>query len=131
MFLHHCCISSSIALTTLLGGFLLVAQGQSLTGESALKLNQIQIIGTHNSYHAGIASSESKLWEANYAEAYKGLDYQHQPLAQQFDSGIRQIDLDVYADSKGGLYAHPSGPLMVTAAHLPPDSDFDPNSVMA
>jgi hypothetical protein len=131
MFLHHCRISSSIALASLLGGFLSVAHGQSPTGESALKLNQIQIIGTHNSYHAGIAPSESKLWEANYAEAYKGLDYRHQPLAQQFDSGIRQIELDVYADSKGGLYAHPSGPLMVAAAHLPPDSDFDPNGVMA
>jgi hypothetical protein len=131
MFLHHCRISSSIALASLLGGFLSVAHGQSATGESALKLNQIQIIGTHNSYHAGIAPSESKLWEANYAEAYKGLDYRHQPLAQQFDSGIRQIELDVYADSKGGLYAHPSGPLMVAAAHFPPDSDFDPNGVMA
>jgi hypothetical protein len=26
-----------------------------------LKLNQIQVIGTHNSYHAGIAPSETKL----------------------------------------------------------------------
>ena len=131
MFLHHCRISSLIALASLLGCFLSVTQGQSPTGESALKLNQIQIIGTHNSYHAGIAPSESKLWEVNYAEAYKGLDYRHKPLAQQLDSGIRQIELDVYADSKGGLYAHPSSPLMVAAAHLPPDSDFDPSGIMA
>ncbi len=96
----------------------------------ALKLNQIQVIGTHNSYHAGIATSESKIWQAKYADAYKGLDYQHQPLPQQFDSGVRQIELDIYADGKGGLYAHPSGPGMVAAAKLPPDSDFDPNGVM-
>ncbi len=50
------------------------------TGDSALKLNQIQVIGTHNSYHAGIAPNESKIWQGKYAEAYKGLDYQHQPL---------------------------------------------------
>src|SRR5579862_1465645 len=81
--------------------------------DGALKLNQIQVIGTHNSYHAGIAPNESKIWQAKYAEAYKGLDYQHQSLPQQFDSGVRQIELDIYADTKGGLYAHPSGPSMV------------------
>ncbi|WP_353072503.1 phosphatidylinositol-specific phospholipase C1-like protein [Tunturiibacter gelidiferens] len=74
--------------------------------------------------------SESKLWQAKYADAYKGLDYQHQPLQQQFDSGVRQIELDVYADTEGGRYAHPSGPLTVAAANLPPDPDFDPNGVM-
>src|ERR1700742_3552622 len=97
----------------------------------AIKLNQIQVIGTHNSYHAGIAPSEAKLWQAKYADAYKCLDYQHQPLTQQFDSGVRQIELDVYADTKGGLYAHPSGPAMAAAAHLPPDPDFDPKGVMS
>jgi hypothetical protein len=101
------------------------------TADATLKLNQIQVIGTHNSYHAGIAPNESKIWQAKYADAYKGLDYQHQPLPQQFDSGVRQIELDVYADSKGGLYAHPSGPSMVAAAKLPPDPDFDPNGVMS
>ncbi len=96
-----------------------------------MKINQIQVIGTHNSYHAGIAPSESKVWQAKYAEAYKGLDYQHLPLSQQFDAGVRQIELDIYADTKGGLYAHPSGPGMAAAAGLPADPPFDPNGVMA
>jgi hypothetical protein len=100
------------------------------SSDTAIKLNQIQVIGTHNSYHAGIAPSESKVWQAKYADAYKGLDYQHKPLPQQFDSGVRQIELDIFADSKGGLYAHPSGPSSVAAAKLPPDPDFDPNGVM-
>jgi Phosphoinositide phospholipase C, Ca2+-dependent len=103
----------------------------SQASDAALKLNQIQVIGTHNSYHAGIAPNETKLWQAKYADAYKGLDYQHQPLPQQFDSGVRQIELDVYADTKGGLYAHPSGPSMVAAAKLPSDPDFDPDRVMS
>lgn len=89
-----------------------------------LKLNQIQVIGTHNSYHAGIAPSEIKIWQTKYANAYKGLDYQHPPLPQQLDSGVRQIELDVYADTAGGHYAHPSGPKMVEAAGLPPDAPF-------
>jgi Phosphoinositide phospholipase C, Ca2+-dependent len=99
--------------------------------DDTLKLNQIQVIGTHNSYHAGIAPNESKIWQAKYADAYKGLDYQHQPLPQQFDSGVRQIELDIFADSKGGLYAHPSGPSMVAAAKLPSDPEFDPNGLMS
>jgi hypothetical protein len=103
---------------------------QVSTSDNTLKLNQIQVIGTHNSYHAGIAPNESKLWQEKYADAYKGLDYQHQSLPQQFDSGVRQIELDIFADAKGGLYAHPSGPARVVAAHLPPDPEFDPNGLM-
>jgi hypothetical protein len=124
MLKSHRIILSAIGFATSLG----IAQAQSNDG--AVKLNQIQVIGTHNSYHAGIAPNESKLWQAKYAEAFKGLDYQHQPLPQQFDSGVRQIELDVYADTKGGLYAHPSGPKNVAAAGLPADPDFDPDGVM-
>jgi hypothetical protein len=121
-------ILSAIAFTAFLNNTAPIAEAQS--GDTTVKLNQIQVIGTHNSYHAGIAPNESKLWQAKYADAYKGLDYQHQPLPQQFDSGVRQIELDIYADTKGGLYAHPSGPVNAAAAHLPPDPDFDPNGLM-
>jgi hypothetical protein len=129
-------VTSRAALTTaafatgVAAAFSLAAYCQSTSETTEIKLNQIQVIGTHNSYHAGIAPNEAKLWQAKYADAYKGLDYQHQPLPQQFDSGVRQIELDVYADTKGGLYAHPQGPSMVADAHLPPDPDFDPNGVM-
>src|ERR1022692_2962583 len=60
--------------------FSLPFQSLAQQTEDAVKLNQIQVIGTHNSYHAGIAPNESKLWQAKHAEDYKGLDYQHQPL---------------------------------------------------
>jgi hypothetical protein len=121
---------SALVLAAACGSLLAPAQAQSSDGDSTLKLNQIQVIGTHNSYHAGIAPNESKLWQAKYAETFKGLDYKHQPLPQQFDSGVRQIELDVYADTKGGLYAHPSGPAMAAAAGFPADPDFDPNGMM-
>jgi len=96
-----------------------------------IKLNQIQVIGTHNSYHAGIAPNEAKVWQTKYPDAFKGLDYQHPPLPVQFDAGVRQIELDIYADTKGGRYAHPSGPSMAAAAGLPADPEFDPQGVMA
>lgn len=109
----------------------LCAPGWAQTPKESVKLNQLQVIGTHNSYHAGIASSEVQLWQAKHADAFKGLDYQHQPLPQQFDAGVRQIELDIFADSKGGLYAHPLGPQWVAAAQLPADPEFDPNGLMA
>ena len=96
-----------------------------------VRINEIQVIGTHNSYHAGFAPSAATLWQAKSPRAFDSLDYRHQPLNQQFDSGVRQIELDVYSDSKGGLYAHPSGPAMIAAAQLPSDPDFDPNGIMA
>ncbi len=95
-----------------------------------IKLNQIQVIGTHNSYHAGISPNEAKLLEQRNPGAFAGLDYQHPPLAQQFDHGVRQIELDIYADTKGGRYAHPQGPVWAAAAGLPADPPFDPNGAM-
>lgn len=103
-----------------------------LSAQSAapLKLNQIQVIGTHNSYHAGIAPNESKVWQTKFADAYAGLDYQHPPLTDQLNGGVRQLELDIFADTAGGRYAHPSGPAMAAAAHLPPDAPFDPDGLM-
>lgn len=100
------------------------------TSTEALRLNQIQVIGTHNSYHAGIPPSEALLWKQKNAEAFTWLDYQHKPLTEQLNGGVRQIELDIFADSKGGLFADPAGPKAVAAAHLAADAPFDPAGVM-
>lgn len=99
--------------------------------ENSLRLNQIQVIGTHNSYHVGFAPSAARFWQAKNPSAFKSLDYRHQPLNQQFDSGVRQIEIDVFADAHGGRYAHPYGPTLVAEAHLPPDPPFDPDGIMS
>jgi hypothetical protein len=96
----------------------------------SVKMNQIQVIGTHNSYHAGLASSEAKLLEQKNPKLYQALEYRHRPLAEQLTSGVRQIELDIYADSAGGRYAHPMGIEAVAAAGLPKDPDFDPEGLM-
>ena len=96
----------------------------------SVRINQIQVIGTHNSYHAGLASSEAKLLEQKNPKLYQALEYRHRPLDQQLTSGVRQIELDVFADSEGGRYAHPMEPDAVAAAGLPKDPDFDPEGLM-
>jgi hypothetical protein len=94
-------------------------------------MNQVQVIGSHNSYHAGIAPSESKLVNEKNPKLYQAFEYRHRPLDQQLSSGIRQIELDIYADSAGGQYAHPGGPAAVAAAGLPADPAFDPQGIMS
>jgi hypothetical protein len=113
----------SIALFSVIGQSFAAVQ---TAANDSVRMNQIQVIGSHNSYHQGIAPSEVKLMQAKNPKLYEGLEYRHRPLMQQFDSGIRQIELDIFADSQGGRYAHPAGPGAVAAAGLPKDPDFDP-----
>jgi hypothetical protein len=101
------------------------------SGGDAVKLNQIQVIGTHNSYHAGMAPSEAKLLEQKNPKVYAALEYRHKPLNEQLTSGVRQIEIDIYADTEGGRYAHPKGPDAVAAAGLPKDPPFDPDGLMS
>ncbi len=72
------------------------------------RLNQIQVIGTHNSYHIAPAPAILQLIASTGKGRAEGLDYTHRPFAEQFSQlGIRQIELDVFADPKGGLFAEP------------------------
>jgi hypothetical protein len=96
----------------------------------SLKMNEIQVIGTHNSYHAGLAPSEAKLFLDRNPQVYQALEYRHRPLDEQLTSGVRQIELDIFADGDGGRYAHPKGPDAVAAANLPKDPEFDPDGLM-
>jgi len=93
---------------------------------SDLRLNQIQVIGTHNSYHAGLTPVVAKLLRARNPGAFDSLDYAHPSLTDQLDHGVRQVELDIYADTKGGRFAHPFG----AALAGPKAEPFDPEGVM-
>lgn len=112
-----------VATTALSGGAL--AQG-----DGGVRINQIQIIGTHNSYHSGFAPSAAKLWQQKNPKVFAGLDYRHPSLTSQLDAGVRQIEIDIFADTKGGLYAHPYGETLIAQAGLPADPPFDPQHLM-
>jgi hypothetical protein len=75
--------------------------------DGQLRLNDIQSLGSHNSYHV---QADQKLFDALKsfdANLASTLEYTHAPLTEQFDnSGVRQIELDVFADPTGGLYAN-------------------------
>jgi hypothetical protein len=71
--------------------------------DGELRLNHIQVVGSHNSYHI---RPQGRVGRAFPIEAWQ---YDHLPLDQQFTSqGVRQIELDIFADPAGGLYATPA-----------------------
>jgi hypothetical protein len=96
-----------------------------------LKLNEIQIVGTHNSYHSGLSPNELAYLRKVNPKAAEALDYRHPSLTTQLNDGVRQLEIDVYGDSRGGLFAHPAGPGLAAKAGFPPDPDFDPDHIMA
>jgi hypothetical protein len=98
--------------------------------DKIVHVNQIQVIGSHNSYHAGFAPSERKYLEMNHPKTLRGLDYHHAPLGEQLSGGVRQIEIDVFNDPQGGKFAHPAIVKTVSDAKLPADPDFDPNHEM-
>ncbi len=104
----------------------LLAQGSA---DEAL-LNQIQVLGSHNSYKKAIDPPLLKLLRKNNPDRYKGLEYAHVSLTRQLDLGLRKLELDVLHDPEGGRYARPYGLEMLRQANLPLGSPYDPQGLM-
>lgn len=72
-------------------------------------LNQIQVIGSHNSYKQAIDPKLFGQLQKSDSATMSKLDYEHPALSAQLDKGLRALEIDVYADAAGGKYAHPNG----------------------
>jgi len=73
--------------------------------DDCVDLGQVQVLGTHNSYHVEPVPDLLQIL-AFFDPAFAAWQYTHPPLDEQFERlGIRQIELDVFADPEGGLYA--------------------------
>ena len=96
-----------------------------------VRLNQIQVIGSHNSYHIEPSPAMRALIAATGEEHAQGLEYTHPPLAEQFsDRGIRQIELDLFHDPEGGRYAEPAARRIVRGLGRDPGPDHDPEGLL-
>jgi hypothetical protein len=76
-----------------------------------VRMNELQVIGTHNSYKREISEAEEAVYEAAIGDPndYENfLAYSHAPIAQQFGGQqVRGLELDLFGDPQGGLYANP------------------------
>jgi hypothetical protein len=105
------------------------------TAAAEVRINEIQVLGTHNSYRraidprlmaiaapvieksiAGFQKNMPPEKAALFAEEHpapisfaEGLSYDHPTLSRQLDAGLRSLEIDVYADPVGGLYRDPAG----------------------
>lgn len=76
--------------------------------EAPLRVNDIAVIGTHNSYKLAMPAATMAKVRAVSAELADSLDYAHRPLTEQLDAGARQLEIDVNYDPLGGHYARGS-----------------------
>jgi len=82
------------------------------TPSDNLKINQIQIIASHNSYHmrtdAAVLRFLNGLYKMHILPADQNpqwIDYNHAPLTEQLEKyGVRGLELDVWNDPEGGRF---------------------------
>ena len=78
--------------------------------DDCVRLNQIQLLGTHNSYHIAPPPPILEM----LGERAREVEYTHRPLVEQLsDLDIRKLELDVFADPEGGRFATPAALRMV------------------
>lgn len=68
------------------------------------RLNQIQMIGSHNSYKQRMPADRMAALARENPGLAEALDYAHVPLPEQLDLGVRKLELDVYYDPRGDLF---------------------------
>ncbi len=93
-----------------------------------IRLNQIQVLGTHNSYKLPIDSALMKIL-GDSSDRMRALDYSHEPYSAQLDAGMRSLEIDVVYDPKGGLYADPWGARFLKSRNLSA-APYDPQGEM-
>lgn len=93
-------------------------------GFGQYRLNELQFIGSHNSY--------KKRFDPSFADAVRplfpaidALDYGHPPVHEQLNMGIRSLEIDIHYDPDGGRYNTPLGIQMIKQAGKTP-KPFDP-----
>lgn len=116
-----------------------------------LKINELQVLGTHNSYSSGMdphvaalfaerasalfAHFEDRMTPAQRAlfkeehpnpmDVHDLLKYEHPPLKEQLDLGVRSLEIDINPDPKGGNYSAPVAYKMLRAQGVTDLRPFD------
>jgi len=99
---------------------------QAQAQEDHLKINKLQVIGSHNSYKNAIEPALYKVLQAkDSTNSLSSLQYEHIAITDQLNMGLRNLEIDIYADSKGGKFANPKGLELAKAVEA-----YDPQGKM-
>jgi hypothetical protein len=106
-----------------------ISSQQVPSSDARLRMNQIQLIGTHNSYHIAPHPGVLRIIRRFKPTEARYIAYTHPPLSDQLTRlSMRQFEFDVFNDKQGGTFAYPRGARLVKirnwrAAH--PEFDRD------
>jgi Phosphoinositide phospholipase C, Ca2+-dependent len=77
----------------------------------SVRMNEIQVMGTHNSYKRELSRREERTYDeiiATPGDYEQFLAYSHPSIPNQFGrQEVRGLELDLFPDPAGGLYAEP------------------------
>lgn len=74
----------------------------------AIRLNELQILGTHNSYHLAPDEVAAGLIRTVAPREAEAIDISQRSLGEQLERlKLRHFELDLFLDPRGGLYAQP------------------------
>jgi Phosphoinositide phospholipase C, Ca2+-dependent len=87
------------------------ASADARSARGAVSLNEIQVMGTHNSYKRELSRVEERTYDgiiATPGDYERFLAYSHAAIPNQFArQDVRGLELDLFPDPVGGLYAEP------------------------
>jgi hypothetical protein len=74
-----------------------------------LQVNELQLLGTHNSYHLAPDKVAMELIRSVVPSEAKAIDVSQRVISDQLSQlGVRHLELDLYLDPKGGLFSKPA-----------------------
>lgn len=88
--------------------FWLPALLAAASAEEPIRINDLMMIGTHNSYKQAMPPERLAKLRERDPKGADALDYAHRSLIEQLDAGARQLEFDIWYDPQGGLYARGS-----------------------
>ena len=74
------------------------------TSKEQVRMNEIQFIGSHNSYKQQMPFFYFWLLRLIDGEGAKALEYWHPPIADQLELGLRKLELDFFYDAVSGEF---------------------------
>jgi hypothetical protein len=128
----HSATARSLALAAVALAVMLIpaADASARRAADSVRMNQLQVIGTHNSYHRELSEPEQAAHDAIYGGApiYDALlKYSHASLPNQLGrQGARGLELDLFPDPAGGVYATPLLRTRLGLGTLPDPSWYAP-----
>ena len=75
--------------------------------KTKVRLNEIKVIGSHNSYKIRFEEPLFKLLSQVDSSRIAKLHYDHIPIIDQLRLGLRNLEIDVFHDPQGGHFSNP------------------------